>query len=78
LHHLANLFSNCAIFLHIWAHDNSFGAELSGLKHGHGRAHALDAGDIATGGDYATLATTNDDRFVYQIGIVPFFDRSIE
>ena len=51
---------------------------LQRLEHRHGRAHALDAGDVAGGRDDAALAAADDHRLVGQLRIVALLDRRIE
>ena len=58
--------------------DDRLGAGLQRLEHRHGRAHALDAGDVAGGRDDAALAAADDHRLVLQLRIVALLDRRIE
>ena len=48
-HHLTHFFADADVFLHVWFDDDRFGAGLQSLIHGHGGAHAANAGDVATG-----------------------------
>ena len=63
---------------HAGLHDHGLGAELQGLEHRHGGADALDAGDVAAGGDDAARAAADDHGLVAQGGVVALFDAGIE
>ena len=58
--------------------DDGVGAELEGLEHRHGGADALDAGDVAAGGDDTALAAADDDGVIGEVGIVALLDAGIE
>jgi len=68
--------------VHIGAHpggdDDGVGAQLEGLKHRHGGTHALNAGNVAAGGDDPALAAADDDGVIGEGGIVAFLDAGIE
>ena len=62
------------IFLHVGLDHHRVGAGVQRLEHGHGRAHAIGAGDVAGGGDHAALAAADDHRLVGERGIVALLD----
>ena len=66
LHHGAHLAADADIFLHVRRDDDRLRAGFERLEHRHGRAHALDAGDVAGGRDDAALAAADDHRLVLQ------------
>ena len=78
LHHGAHLAADADIFFHVRRDDDRLGAGVQRLEHRHGRAHALDAGDVAGGRDDAALAAADDDRLVLQRRIVALLDRRVE
>ena len=53
-------------------------AERERLEHRHRRAHALDPGDVAGGGDHAAPAAADDHRPVAQARVVALLDRGVE
>jgi hypothetical protein len=53
-------------------------AKLFGAVHGHCRADALNAREVARGRHDAPLATANDNRFVSDAGVITLFNRSVE
>ena len=77
-HHRAHLAPDGGIFRHVGLDDHGLGAELQRLEHRHGRPHALDARDVAGGGDDAARAAADDHRLVGQFGTVALLDRGIE
>ena len=77
-HHGADRTGGFDIDLHPRLDDHRFGAELERLKHRHGRAHAANARDIASGRHDPAPSPADDDGFAREFGIVAFFDRSIE
>ena len=78
LHHRADGAADLDIAGHAGFDDHRFGAEFERLKHRHRRAHAMDAGDVAAGGDDATGAAADDQWLVGKAGIVALFDRGVE
>ena len=66
------------VFRHVRLQHHGLRTELQGLEHRHGRPHALDARDVAGGGDDAADAAADDQRPVAQLGAVPFLDRGVE
>ncbi len=55
-----------------------FGAELPGLEHGHGGAHAKGAGDVAAGSDHTPMATADDDGDIAKLRPVTFLYGGVE
>jgi len=77
-HPRSDLAADGAVFFHVgWDH-HGFRAQFERLEHRHRRAHALDAGDVAGGGDDAAPAATDDQRPVAQGRVVALFDRGVE
>ncbi len=77
-HEGADLAGGFAVFGEIGFDDGGVGAELQRLEHGHGAAHAADAGDVAGGGDDAAGAAADDDGGVGEIRAVALFDAGEE
>ena len=59
-------------------HHDRLGAEFQGLEHRHGRADALDPGEVAAGRDHPPCAAADDDGLVADAWIVALFDGGIE
>jgi len=72
LHQRADFAPDTDVFFHVWRDHHGFRAQFERLEHRHGRAHALDAGDVAGGGDDATPAAADDHRPVLQAGLSRF------
>ncbi|MNE33870.1 hypothetical protein D3C80_1275660 [compost metagenome] len=66
------------VFAEVGLDDDRVGTGLQRLVHGHGRADAVQAGDVAGGRDHAALAAADDDRLVAQFRSVAFLDRGVE
>ena len=77
-HHRTHLMPDSGIFRHVWTHHHRVGAKLKRLEHGHCRANAIDAGNIAAGGDDAALAAPHDHRSVAQGRVIALFNRREE
>ena len=73
-----HLLADGTVFGHVRPDDNRVWAGFHRLEHGHGGAHAIEAGDIAGGGYNAAVSAANDDRLVGKFGIVPFFDGGVK
>jgi hypothetical protein len=78
VHVFADLATDVDIFCHVRLDDHSVRAQLIGLEHGHSRANAGLARDIAAGGDNAAHAAADNHRPVAQVGVVALFDRGEE
>ena len=77
-HQPAHLLARTADISPCRADDDRLRAELQRLEHRHGRADAVDAGDVAGGRDDAAVAAADDDRLVAQAGVVALLDAGIE
>ena len=77
-HHRADLAAHGCVLLHVGFDDGGVGTGLQGLEHWHGRADTVGAGDVAAGGDHATVATADDHRDITQLRPVSFLDGSVE
>mgnify|MGYP006184884147 CR=1 FL=1 len=78
LHHPSYAMSHLGIATHVGFDHHGLRACLQRLEHRHGRAHPVDAGDVAAGGDHATLAAADDNGFGGEFGAVAFFHAGIE
>ena len=61
-HQAADFPRDFDIKAHARLDDHGVGAQLAGLEHRHGRAHAIAPRDIAGGGDHAARAAAHDHR----------------
>jgi len=78
LHHRADFTADADILLHVRRNDDRLGAGRQRLEHRHRRAHALDAGDVAGGGDDTPLAAADDHRLVAEFRIIPLLDGGVK
>ena len=77
-HHGAKLLTDLPVAFHVRAHHDGVRAGLQGLEHGHGRVHAVGAGQVAAGRHHAAVGTADDQRLVAPLRVVTLFDRGIE
>ena len=77
-HQIADLIAGLLIFLHVWPNNHGLRTQLFGLKHGHGRMHALYARNIATRGNNPAPPAADNERLIVQIWIVAFFDGGVK
>ena len=75
---MADFAANLDVFIHVGPDDNCVRAEFQRLEHRHCRFDAVNARDIASGGDNAALAAADDDRQVADVGVVAFLHRGVE
>ena len=78
LHQRADLLADADIFLHVRPNHGGVRAEVERLVHRHGRADAVDAGDVAAGRDDAAFSPADDHRLVGKARVVALLDRGVE
>ena len=77
-HEPAHFPADGLVLAHVGPDDGRLRAKLERLEHRHGRAHAIDARDIAGGRDHAALPAADDDRLVAQLRVVALLHAGIE
>ena len=77
-HQIAYDFARRRVFCHVGLDDHRLRAKLQGLEHRHGGLHAMDARDVAGGGDDTTRAAAHNHRLVRKFWPVALLDRGIE
>ncbi len=77
-HELADVPADGAVLAHLRLDHHGVRAELQGLEHRHGRAHAIEARDVAGGRDDAPPAAADDHRLVLQLRPVALLHRGVE
>ncbi len=77
-HQRAHLAADDTVFGHVRRDDRGVRTGLERLEHGHRRAHAIEAGDVAAGGDDAARAAADNDRLVGEARVVALFDTGVE
>ena len=77
-HQRADLPRHRDVFREVGADHHRVGARLQRLEHRHGAAHAVDARDIAGGGDHAAHAAADDHRLRGELRAVALFHAGVE
>ncbi len=77
-HHLFDLFADLLIMPHPGLYDDKISAGLSCLPSRHGRPYTIFSCNVTGCSNNTALATTNNNRLILQVWIIPLFNRTIK